>query len=185
MLFRSKQAIARAALDLVADGEVVLVDSGTTALEFVRMLDMRTGITVITADVTIADYIDDSLPTVDVVLLGGSLRKGHRYLYGPLTLGALSMVHADLAVLCPGAYVPTRGFMTDYPQMAELKSALIRTAARTCVLMDASKVAARGMMRVADLADVDAVVMDADPQGIVASQLDTLAENDRPRLIVA
>ena len=33
----AKQAIARAALDLVADGEVVLVDSGTTALEFVRM----------------------------------------------------------------------------------------------------------------------------------------------------
>lgn len=62
----AKQSIARAALELVRDGDTVFVDSGTTALEFVRMLDMRTGITVITADITIADYIDESLPSVDV-----------------------------------------------------------------------------------------------------------------------
>lgn len=84
----AKQSIARAALELVRDGDTVFVDSGTTALEFVRMLDMRTGITVITADITIADYIDESLPSVDVIMLGGELRKGHRYLFGPLTMAA-------------------------------------------------------------------------------------------------
>lgn len=97
----AKQSIARAALELVRDGDTVFVDSGTTALEFVRMLDMRTGITVITADITIADYIDESLPSVDVIMLGGELRKGHRYLFGPLTMAAIATIHADLAVICP------------------------------------------------------------------------------------
>ena len=71
-----------------------------------RTLDLRSGITVITADITIADFIDESLPSVDVVMLGGALRKGHRYLYGPLTMQALQMVHADLAVMCPGVLFP-------------------------------------------------------------------------------
>lgn len=35
----AKQAIARSAIGLVRDGDTVFVDSGTTALEFVRMLD--------------------------------------------------------------------------------------------------------------------------------------------------
>ena len=67
----AKQAIAQSAIELVNDGDTLLVDSGTTALEFVRLLDQRDGITVITADITIADYIDESMPSVDVVMLGG------------------------------------------------------------------------------------------------------------------
>lgn len=55
----AKQAIAQSAIELVNDGDTLLVDSGTTALEFVRLLDQRDGITVITADITIADYIDE------------------------------------------------------------------------------------------------------------------------------
>ena len=57
----AKQAIAQSAIELVNDGDTLLVDSGTTALEFVRLLDQRDGITVITADITIADYIDESM----------------------------------------------------------------------------------------------------------------------------
>ena len=170
----AKQAIARRAIELVRDGDTVLVDSGTTALEFVRMLDMRSGITVITADITIADFIDESMPTVDVILLGGALRKGHRYLHGML------------AVLCPGALGPNRGFMTDYPQMAQLKQAFIGAASSVCALMDASKTSADGLMRFAGIEDVEAIVMDEDPDGVVAAAIAELPEGARtPRLLLA
>ncbi|MFR3877275.1 MAG: DeoR/GlpR family DNA-binding transcription regulator [Collinsella sp.] len=98
----AKQAIAQSAIELVNDGDTLLVDSGTTALEFVRLLDQRDGITVITADITIADYIDESMPSVDVVMLGGALRKGHRYLYGPLTCRRSKWSRR------PGRHVPWR-----------------------------------------------------------------------------
>lgn len=167
----AKQSIARAALDLVEDGDTVFVDSGTTALEFVRMLDMRSGITVITADITIADFIDESLPSVNVIMLGGELRKGHRYLFGPLTMAALETLHADLAVICPGAFVAERGFMTDFPQMAEIKQAAIRAATQSIVLMDSSKLRARGIYAFANLKDVHFVVMDEDPADVVAQAI--------------
>ena len=181
----AKQAIAQSAMQLVSDGDTLLVDSGTTALEFIRLLDQRDGITVITADITIADYIDESMPSVDVVMLGGALRKGHRYLYGPLTMRALHMVHADLAVMCPGAFVPGCGFTTDFPQMAETKAATIGAARRSLVLMDASKVDGRGMYRFAGLTDIDAIVMDSDPSGIVESSLANTPAQSKPNLIIA
>lgn len=181
----AKQAIAQSAIELVSDGDTLLVDSGTTALEFVRLLDQRDGITVITADITIADYIDESMPSVDVVMLGGALRKGHRYLYGPLTMQALQTVHADLAVMCPGAFVPGCGFTTDFPQMAETKAAMIAATRKSMALMDASKVDGRGMYRFAELADIDTVVMDGDPDGAVESSLAELADQAKPNLIIA
>ena len=180
----AKQAIAQSAIELVGNGDTLLVDSGTTALEFVRLLDQHDGITVITADITIADYIDESMPSVDVVMLGGALRKGHRYLYGPLTLQALQMVHADLAVMCPGALVPGCGFTTDFPQMAETKAAMVGAARQSVALMDASKVNGRGMYRFAELVDVGAIVMDRDPDGAVATSLAETADEARPNLVI-
>ena len=182
----AKRAIARAALQLVKSGDTVLVDSGTTALEFVRMLDLRSDITVITADVTIADYIDDSMPTVDVMLLGGSLRKGHRYLYGPLALRSLEILHADLAVICPGALAPARGLMTDFPQMAELKRAMIAAADSAVALADKSKIGRGGVLRFATLSEVDALVVDKDPSGTLAAAIEEIPSADRrPKLITA
>ena len=181
----AKQAIAQSAIELVNDGDTLLVDSGTTALEFVRLLDQRDGITVITADITIADYIDESMPSVDVVMLGGALRKGHRYLYGPLTMQALQMVHADLAVMCPGAFVPGCGFTTDFPQMAETKAAMVGAARQSVALMDASKVNGRGMYRFAELADVDTIVMDRDPDDAVATSLAETVDDAHPNLVIA
>lgn len=182
----AKQAIARTALTLVRDNDTLVVDSGTTALEFVRMLSERSGITVITADITIADFIDESLPSVDVVMLGGALRKGHRYLYGPLTIQALGMLHADLAVICPGSFVPGRGFMTDFPQMAETKSALIGSARGSVALLDASKIDGRGMYRFAGIEDVDKLVADSDPQGLLRASIDDLPDfASKPELLIA
>ncbi len=181
----AKQAIAQSAIELVGDGDTLLVDSGTTALEFVRLLDQCNGITVITADITIADYIDESMPSVDVVMPGGALRKGHRYLYGPLTMQALQMVYADLAVMCPGAFVPGCGFTTDFPQMAETKAAMVGAARQTVALMDASKVNGRGMYRFAELADVDAIVMDRDPDHAVAASIAEIVDDARPNLVIA
>ena len=182
----AKQAIARAAIELVEDGDSLLIDSGTTALEFVRMLDLRQNITVITADITIADYIDESLPGVDVILLGGALRKGHRYLYGPLTIASVRALHPDKAFICPISLVPNRGFMTNYEQMAEVKTAFLQVARESIALVDAAKIDASGLIQFAEINEVDAIVMDRDPEGTVTQTVAELPEEaPRPRIIVA
>ena len=163
----AKRVIARLAAPFVEDGDSVLVDSGTTALELVRAISGRSGVTVVTDDFTIADYVDRSAPSLDVIMLGGSLRKGHRYTAGPLAMRTLEMLHPDKAFVTPTSYVPGRGLMTNNQDMAELKHAFLSCATQTYVLMDQSKVGAAGLLWFGTLAEVDAVVMDADPEGTV------------------
>lgn len=164
----AKRAIARLAAPLVEDGDSVLVDSGTTALELVRAISGRTGVTVVTDDFTIADYVDRSAPSLDVIMLGGSLRKGHRYTAGPLAMRTLEVLHPRKAFVTPTSYVPGRGLMTNNQDMAELKRAFLTCADRTFVLMDRSKVGAPGLLWFGTLRGVEAVVMDADPDGLVS-----------------
>ena len=165
----AKRAIARAAAQLVHNGESVLIASGTTALELVRALEDHRDVTVVTNDFTIADYIDRSVPALDVLLLGGSLRKGHRYITGPLTLRMLEMLHPDKAFVTPTSYVPGRGLMTNNAEMAELKRHYLDCANETIVLMDASKIQAPGLLWFGTLTQVDTLFIDRDPDGIIAA----------------
>ena len=171
----AKRRIARRAASLVEEGDSILVDSGTTSLEFVRALSGLAGITVVTDDFTIADFVDRSMPATDVIMLGGVLRKGHRYTDGPLALASLARLHPDKAFVTPTAYAPGRGLLTNNQAMAELKRAVLSCAEKTYILMDASKVGARGLMWFGTLAECDAVVMDADPEGRVAAELEEMS----------
>ncbi len=177
----AKRAIARTAAAFVQDGDSVLVDSGTTALEFVRALADHTGVTIVTDDFSIADYIDRSAPALDVIILGGSLRKGHRYITGPLTLRMLEMLRPDKAFVTPTSYVPGRGLMTNNQEMAELKQAFLHCANETYVLMDASKIDAPGLLWFGTFEGVEAIVVDADPHDLVAAD----AEEAGAELIIA
>lgn len=171
----AKRRIARRAASLVEEGDSILVDSGTTSLEFVRALSGLAGITVVTDDFTIADFVDRSMPATDVIMLGGVLRKGHRYTDGPLALASLARLHPDKAFVTPTAYAPGRGLLTNNQAMAELKRAFLSCAEKTYILMDASKVGARGLMWFGTLAECDAVVMDVDPEGRIAAELEEMS----------
>lgn len=177
----AKRAIARGAAMLVDDGDSIMVDSGTTSLELVRALAHKRDLTIVTCDLTVADFVDSSLPGAEVVMLGGHLRKGHRYTSGPLAVAALGLLHPDKAFVCPTAYAPGHGLLTNNREMAELKTAILGCASLTYVLMDASKVGARGLMVFGQVTSADAVVMDKDPQGLVAADV----EGTSTRMVLA
>lgn len=62
---------------------------------------------------------------------------------------------------------------------------MIGAAHQSVALMDASKVNGRGMYRFAELTDVDAIVMDRDPDHAVATSIAKTADGARPTLIIA
>ena len=118
---------------------------------------------------------------MNVIMLGGRLRKGHRYTCGPMALSALRMLHPDKAFVVPTSFVPGRGFMTNYQAMAELKQAFLSCAETTVALLDYAKVGASGLMRFGSLEDVDTVVADSDPEGLLAAE----AADCDARLVIA
>lgn len=152
----AKLAVARRAAAMVSDGDAVLLDIGTTTQQLARELRGRR-ITVMTASLAVLDVLRDD-PAVELVLLGGSVRRAYHSLTGVLTADALRQVHADIAFL-GAAGVRRDGEVLDTTLVeVPVKRALIRACDRAVLLADEHKLPGSGSLRVCGAADLHALV---------------------------
>lgn len=166
----ARQAIGRYAAGLVSDGETILVGSGTTTLELVRALRSHRGVTVVSNDVVVLELAARALPEVTVVATGGEFNRERLHLHGPLLAASLSGFLFDKVFLGADGFEPGLGFLAELETTASAKVEFLAHARRRVILMDATKVG-RGFsaMRFARPDEVDVVVMDVDPGGVVAA----------------
>lgn len=81
----SKTGIARAAADMIRDGQVVLIDGGTTNLRIASYLSRERSTTIVTNSPPLALALADH-PKVSVLMLGGNLHKEARVTTGIETI---------------------------------------------------------------------------------------------------
>jgi DeoR/GlpR family transcriptional regulator of sugar metabolism len=95
--FEQKDAIGALAASTIEDGQTVILDIGTTTLQVARHLRGRT-VSVITSNLAVYEEL---LPeeTIELVLLGGVVRRNYRSLVGMLAEDALAELRADVAFL--------------------------------------------------------------------------------------
>ncbi|WP_231390449.1 DeoR/GlpR family DNA-binding transcription regulator [Nocardia sp. CNY236] len=163
-----KARIAAAAVDLVSDGESVVLDSGTTGLAAARVLARRRATVVPLA----VNEITVLAPGRDVALLvpGGSVRPVEWSLVGPLAEHNLANLRFDTMLLTCCGLDPRRGVTAYDLQDAAVKRAAMSSAARTIAMVDSSKFARTAMAVVCPTADIDIVVTDEDaPDAAVAA----------------
>ncbi|MBI3947314.1 MAG: DeoR/GlpR transcriptional regulator [Armatimonadetes bacterium] len=164
-----KQRIGRAAADLVRDGEIVILDTGTTTLEVARHLAARPSVAAITNDLSIAmEYARQMHPQAHV--LGGVLSPLHACLLGPGTERALSQVRADRAFLAADA-IAGGHVLERSPLVIQVKRAMIRAAKEVTLVADSSKFGQTGLSPVCDFAPIHRVVTDS---GVDPSVLEAL-----------
>lgn len=150
----AKRAIAAAAAELISDGETIVLDSGTTALEVARLLRDR-AVTVLPLSLHAARELADA-PRVRLLLPGGEPRPGEQALVGPLTLASLRALRFDVAVLSPCAFGLETGLTAFDLDDAAVKRQAMAVSARTIVLADSAKWDRAALAHVcpADRADV-------------------------------
>lgn len=164
----AKEALGRRAAALVPEDGVVLLDIGTTVAQVARALRGRR-VTVATASLAVVDVLRDD-PGVDLIVLGGLLRRSYHSLVGNLTEDALRQVRADVAVLGTSG-VTREGDVLD-TTLAEvpIKRALVAAGRRSILVADADKFPGKGTLRVCGVADIGALVTNhgADPGTLTA-----------------
>jgi DeoR/GlpR family transcriptional regulator of sugar metabolism len=151
-----KEAVATAAVPLLAGARVVALDAGTTVAALARHLPG--GLTVVTHSVPVITRCADR-DDVDVIALGGAYHRATRSFAGPATRAGLADLAVDVAVLSATAAGPAGAYSAD-PWDADTKRAMAAIAARVVLLLDHGKLDARAPMRVLGLDAVDAVVVD-------------------------
>jgi DeoR/GlpR family transcriptional regulator of sugar metabolism len=158
-----KDAIARRCAELVRDGETVLLDIGTTAHRVARQLRGRS-LTVVTSSLAVYEELADEA-SIQLVLLGGMLRREYRSLVGFLTEDNLRQVHADRLFLGTSGVRPDGQVMDTTVVEVPVKRAMIAASDQVVLVADAGKFPGTGMARACGPEDLDVVVTNvgADP----------------------
>lgn len=174
----AKRAIARAASDLCADGEQIIINGGTTTYQMVPYLVSKR-MTVFTNSFPIAEYLLHNSRN-SVVIPGGTVYREQNIILSPFGGVVASHFFARKMFMgCQG--IASHGLMEADPLIVQSELALIGQAEELIVLVDSSKFKARTSLILCSLEKVSTVVSDP---GLRAEDRDML-ENSGVKLIIA
>lgn len=170
---REKLRIAEAAAHLIRQGQVIILDSGTTTTAIARACRHFRSLTVITNATNIAAELADT--PVEVILTGGVLRKNSFSLVGPLAEESLRKLSADLLFLGVDGFDVRYGVTTPNLLEARVNRAMVESARRMVVVCDASKFGRRSLSLILPTSAVHETITD---KSISRHDLKALREAD-------
>jgi DeoR family transcriptional regulator of aga operon len=156
-----KVRIAQAAAALVKEGDIILLDSGTTTMEVSRAIAARdlSGLTAITNALDIAAELSHH-GRINLIMIGGLLRQMSRSFVGPQAERMLAGLHVDHLFLGVDGLDPNVGPSTPDVLEAELNGAMIRIARSVTVVTDASKIGQRSLCTMAPISAIHRIITD-------------------------
>ena len=155
-----KRAIAQQAAALIQNGQVVILDTGTTTLHIAQALVGKQDVTLITTSLAIVSKVQIS-PGIKIVLLGGFLRRGSPDMHGPLTEQNIEQFKADIAFMGADAIDDQGTTYTSDLQVLNLDRKMAANAARVVVVADSSKFGKNEMCKVLGPEEYDLILTDA------------------------
>ncbi|KJK56189.1 DeoR/GlpR family DNA-binding transcription regulator [Saccharothrix sp. ST-888] len=167
----AKQRIGAAVADLIAVGEVVGLNGGTTTTEVARALAVRPdlaerpesgpgqSVTIVTNALNIANELTVR-PQVKIVLTGGVARPQSYELIGPLAGLVLGELTLDVTVLGVDALDAEHGATAHHEGEASVNRLLAERARRVVVAADSSKLGHRAFARICGVDRIGTLVTD-------------------------
>lgn len=155
---QEKLRIAASAASKVKEGQVVILDSGTTTTAIARALRNFQTLTIITNAVNIAAELSGT--AVEVILTGGTLRKNSFSLVGPIAEETLRHLSADLLFLGVDGFDTQHGLSTPNLLEAKVNRVMVEIAKRTVAVCDSSKFGRRSLSQIAPPSAVQEVITD-------------------------
>lgn len=151
-----RDAIAEAAAALVNDGDVLLLDIGTTVHAVATLLRGRE-LTVVTSSLAVLETLADE-SGIELVLLGGSVRRNYRSTVGYLTEHALEHIHTQRLFLGTSGVHPDGSSWDTSVVEVPIKQAMMRAADEVVLLAGPDKFPGSGLARVCGPESVDVLV---------------------------
>lgn len=175
-----KARIGKLAAGLVKPGDSIVLDSGTTTLQIARHLPDDDDITVLTNDLDILAELARK-QRIEVVMLGGALRRKNMAFYGAQTVAALNDLHVDKLFLGVDGLDLERGITTHYEPEAMLNRKMVQAAGQIIAVTDRSKFGRVCLHRIINVDEVDDLVTD----GAVDEEMQAAGDRMGVRLHIA
>ncbi|QFR31820.1 DeoR/GlpR family DNA-binding transcription regulator [Ancylobacter sp. TS-1] len=159
----AKRALGAAVAARVRDGQVLLIDTGSTTAYVAEALTARRGLTVVTNSLEIARHLVGREGN-RVYMAGGELRADLAAAVGPEALAFIRQFRADLAILSIAGVDEAGAFMDFDLDEARIARAMIEAASRTLIVADHSKFGRRAAVGICAPTAIDVLVTDREPE---------------------
>ena len=160
-----KRRIAMAAAQLIEPDDSIIIASGSTVQMLGDFIQPQGHLTVVTSSLKTAVQLN-SMDRVDVIQLGGNVRKNSLSVVGVYTSQFFEQI------TCSKLFLGVDGIDLDYGitnsniEEALLNIKMIEASQRTIIMADSSKFGRRGFGRICNLDRIDVIITDS---GITAS----------------
>ncbi len=157
----AKAAIGKRAAELVSDGDIIFIDSGTTTLHMIDHLQGKRDLTIITNNL---EAVNRALPyeNITIIALPGQVRRKTRSFTGDDAVRYLRRFNVRIAFMASTG-LSSHGVTNSSPMEYEIKKCAVESAEKTVLLLSQAKFGVTGLMTFAQLADFDALITDEMP----------------------
>ena len=157
----AKLRIGAAAAALIQPGETVFIGSGTTALAAARALRTLAQLTVITNSLLVVNALADA-SHIELITLGGHLRRSEMSLIGHTAEHALADLRADRVLLGIRAIDARAGLTNAWLPETQTDRAILNIGREIVLLADHTKFGRIAPAFVAPLSAIDMLITDRD-----------------------
>jgi len=154
-----KVKIGRKAASFVHDGEVIILDGGSTTLQVARNL-VQDRLTVITNCLPILELLAFRR-NINLMAIGGMFYPDNQCFIGPVAVNDVREINAHIAFMATSCLSLKKGVTNRRLEEAEVKRAMIEAAEKVVLVMDSSKMDTHTLATVGPIEMVDILVTDA------------------------
>jgi DeoR family glycerol-3-phosphate regulon repressor len=166
-----KQRIARLCALHIPNDSSLFMNIGTTTEEVARALLHHSGLMVITNNLQIASILCEN-PSADVTIAGGMVRPVDRAIIGEATVDFVSQFRVDFGIIGISG-IDTDGSLLDFDYSeVRVSQAIVEHSRQVFLVADHSKFERKPMVRLGNIAMLDAFFTDRAPPQSVLDQIE-------------
>lgn len=165
-----KENIATKMVEFINEKDTIFIDTGSSTLPIIDMLDKFNELTIVTNSVPII-YGALSHPNLNVIALPGTLNRSTDSLVGAVCLESLNNFHLKKAIMACTGLTIERGVCNASFSEYEIKKTAMHICDEKFLLADHTKFGASAMMTYADVSAFDTIITDEAPIASFESRL--------------
>jgi len=155
-----KNRIAKAAAEIIQDGDQIMVSAGTTTALIGKYLIGKQNLKIVTNSIMLLQYARVN-PSLDIILLGGEYRPESEALVGPIALRQLEQFHVNIAFLGTDGFSLENGLTANMVELSEVVRQMSVRSERNIFLADSSKFGRAGFAHIQPIANDTAIITDS------------------------
>ena len=157
-----KALIAAAAVNFVQDGDIIVLDAGSTTMRVMEALYGKRGVTVITNSVPVIAAASGQ-DHLHVIVTGGDVLRSTNSLVGQDAIAMLKKLNAHTAFIAATSVSLEKGVTNSSLIETDVKKAMMEISERRILLIDHTKFNTVSLVKFAEISDFHIIVTDTAP----------------------